>query len=122
MCTYRKLRHSTNGKLLINLSISLLGIYIFFVVGGHIRPYGDTYAVDITCAISSAILHYFMLVYFGWTAAEALNLYFSLVEVLEARSIRHYTLKAGLVVWGMYYNYQLNGIKLFLLLLQLFHS
>ena len=104
MCTYRKLRHSTNGKLLINLSISLLGIYIFFVVGGHIRPYGDTYAVDIACAISSAILHYFMLVYFGWTAAEALNLYFSLVEVLEARSIRHYTLKAGLVVWGMHYN------------------
>ena len=95
----RKLRSSTSGKLLINLATSLLAVYIFFIVGGHIRPYGDTRAVDIACGSSSALLQYFMLVYFGWTAAEALNLYFSLVKVFEAKTIRHYTLKAGLVVW-----------------------
>ena len=97
----RKLRNSTSGKLLINLSVALLGVYVFFIVGGHIRPYGDTYIVDIVCGINSAILHYFMLVYFGWTAAEALNLYFSLVKVFDAKAIRHYTIKAGLLVWGM---------------------
>ena len=43
-----------------------------------------------------------MLAYFGWTAAEALNLYFSLVKVFEAKSISHYTVKAGLIIWGMH--------------------
>ena len=95
----RKLRTSTSGKLLINLAISLLGVYIFFIVGGHIRPYGDAKAVDIACGFSSALLQYFMLAYFGWTAAEALNLYFSLVKVFEAKTISSYTLKAGLIVW-----------------------
>lgn len=84
---------------MINLGASLLGIYVFFIVSGHIRPYGDTVAVDIICGLSSALLQYFMLVYFGWTAAEALNLYFSLVKVFEARVIKSYTLKAGLIVW-----------------------
>ena len=97
---YRKLRTSTSGKLLINLGISLLGIYIFFIVSGHIQPYGDSEAVDIICGVSSALLQYFMLVYFSWTAAEALNLYFSLVKVFEARAITSYTLKAGLIAWS----------------------
>ena len=43
-----------------------------------------------------------MLVYFGWTAAEALNLYFSLVKVFEAKTIGSYALKAGLIVWREY--------------------
>ena len=33
--------------------------------------------------INSALLHYFMLVYFGWTAAEAINLYVKLVKALK---------------------------------------
>ena len=98
--SHRKLRSTTNGRLLINLAVSLLAIYIFFIVSGHIRPYGDTQTVDIICGISSALLQYFMLVYFGWTAAEALNLYFSLVKVFEAKTIRHYTLKVGLIIWS----------------------
>ena len=90
---------STSGKLLINVAISLLGVYIFFIVGGHIRPYGDAKEVDIACGFSSALLQYFTLAYFGWTAAEALNLYFSLVKLFEAKPINSYTLKAGLIVW-----------------------
>ena len=61
--------------------------------------YGDNKTTDIFCGFSSAFLHYFMLVYFGWTAAEALNLYFSLVKVFEAKTISRYPLKAGLIVW-----------------------
>ena len=87
---------------------------MFFIVGGHIRPYGETHIVDIACGINSAILHYFMLAYFGWTAAEALNLYFSLVKVFEAKSISHYTVKAGLIIWGMH-NYA--AIIIFLMLI-----
>ena len=57
--------------------------------------------INVVCEINSALLHYFMLVYFGWTAAEAINLYVKLVKVME--TIRfvssHYVLKAGLIVW-----------------------
>ena len=93
----RKLRRTTNGTLLINLSVSLLGVYVFFITGGHIREYGNTDAVDIVCGFNSALIHYFMLVYFGWTAAEALNLFIRSVVVFV--NIGKYTLKAGLVVW-----------------------
>ena len=114
----RKLHSSTSGKLLINLGVSLLGVYMFFIVGGHIRPYGDTYTVDIVCGFSSAILHYFMLAYFGWTAAEAVNLYFTLVKVFEVKSVTHYTLKAGLLVWGkVIYTLIITSLPL----IQLFH-
>ena len=124
----RKLRSSTSGTLLINLGISLLGIYAFFIVGGHIRPYGDTKTIDIICGVSSALLQYFMLVYFGWTVAEALNLYFSLVKVFEVKIIRRYTLKAGLIVWRKwnikesidYYIISSNFSQLFLLWLSSF--
>ena len=56
---------------------------------------------NVVCEINSALLHYFMLVYFGWTAAEAINLYVKLVKVLGAVRFlsSHYVLKAGLIVW-----------------------
>ena len=91
----RKLRTSTPGQLLINLSLALMGIYMFFIIGGLVS------GVQAICEINSALLHYFMLVYFGWTAAECINLYFKLVKVLgEVPFVsEHYVLKAGLIIW-----------------------
>ena len=91
----RKLRISTPGQLLINLSLSLMGIYMFFIIGGLVS------GVQVICEINSALLHYFMLVYFGWTAAECINLYFKLVKVLGEVPLvsEHYVLKAGLIIW-----------------------
>ena len=54
-----------------------MGLYIFFIIGGPVSR------IRIACEINSALLHYFMLVYFGWTAAEAINLYVKLVKVME---------------------------------------
>ena len=57
--------------------------------------------VRVVCEINSAFLHYFMLVYFGWTSAECINLYLKLVKVWGGSNLvaRHYVLKAGAIIW-----------------------
>lgn len=90
----RKLRMSVHGQVLINLSLSLMGLYIFFLTGAHL-----TY-VPVLCGISSALLHYFMLVFFGWTTAEAILLYVKLVIIIGTHKIEsRFILKAALATW-----------------------
>jgi len=81
----------------MNMSCSLAGFYIIFLIAGHAAP------VAVLCGISAALLQYFMLVYFGWTAAEAVYLYIKLVKVLGP-NIARYVLKAALIVWCKYHN------------------
>ena len=91
----RKLRTSIHGQILINLSLALSGVYIFFLIGGHVT------SVPTICGMSSALLHYFLLVFFGWTAVEAVWLYLNLVKILGVQSVASkFTLKAGVPTWG----------------------
>lgn len=91
----RKLRTSTHGQILINLSLALMGVYIFFLIAGHVT------SIPILCAIVSALLHYFLLVFFGWTAVEASLLYLKLVKVFGVQSATSkFALKAGILTWG----------------------
>ena len=53
------------------------------------------------CGISAGLLHYFMLVFFCWTAAESVFLFLKLVKVMGG-GISRYTLKAGVIAWGKY--------------------
>ena len=72
-----------------------MGVYIFFLIGGHVTT------IPILCGISSALLHYFLLVFFGWTAVEAVWLYIKLVKVLGMHSVTsNYALKASLPTWS----------------------
>ena len=72
-----------------------MGVYIFFLIGGHVTT------IPVLCGISSALLHYFLLVFFGWTAVEAVWLYLKLVKVFGIQSATtHFTLKAGITTWG----------------------
>ena len=90
----RKLHGSIHGQILINLSIALMGLYIIFLIGGHVT------SIPVLCGMSAALLHYFMLVFFGWTAAEAIYLYIKLVMVFGTQTLESkFTLKAGLVTW-----------------------
>ena len=92
---YRKQRASIHGKILINLSLALMGVYLFFLIGGHVTT------IPILCGISSALLHYFLLVFFGWTTVEAVWLYIKLVKVLGMQSVTsNYVLKTSLPTWG----------------------
>ena len=61
-------------------------------------------SVPAICGISSALLHYFLLVFFGWTAVEAVWLYLKLVKVFGIQSVTSkYILKAGIPTWGKTY-------------------
>ena len=77
------------------MGLSLAGLYICFLVGGHVTT------IPVLCGFSAAFLHYFMLVFFAWTAVEALWLYIKLVMVLGTQSIENfYIIKAGIPAWG----------------------
>ena len=77
--------------------------------------------VRVVCEINSAFLHYFMLVYFGWTSAECINLYFKLVKVWGGSNLvaRHYVLKAGAIIWCKFAWFCYCCLLLLLLLLLL---
>lgn len=77
------------------MCIALIGLYVFALLGGGPLILANR----IACAIVGAILHYFMLVYFLWTAVESIDLYRKLVIVLS-RQINRYALYGGLVAWG----------------------
>ena len=60
--------------------------------------------VAVLCGFSAAFLHYFMLVFFAWTAVEAIWFYMKLVKVLGTQSSENlYILKAGIPAWGKLY-------------------
>ena len=88
----RTLRRKEHGRILINISVSLLCLYVVFVVAGLVTSVGPL------CGLVAALFHYIMLVFFGWTAAEAVFLYHKLAVVL-GNPIHHYVWKAGLTVW-----------------------
>ncbi len=64
---YRKLRNATHSLNIMNMSLSLAGMYVFFLIGGRVT------GVPVLCGFSSAFLHYFMLVFFTWTAVETIS-------------------------------------------------
>jgi G protein-coupled receptor 64 len=77
------------------MSVSLAFLYLTFLIGAHAAP------VPALCGISAGLLQYFLLVFFGWTAVEAVYLYRNLVQVLVSQ-ITRFVLKAGLIVWSEY--------------------
>ena len=103
--SFRNLRKKEHEQILINLCFALMGMYLVFILGAHAAP------IPVLCGISAALLQYFMLVFFSWTAVEAFFLYRKLVKVLGVREIRWLVLKIGLIVWGTFtsqYIYLLN--------------
>ena len=67
-----------------------------FLIGGHVT------AIPILCGISSALLQYFTLASFGWTAVEAVWLYLKLVKVF--RTIKFFHIKIHSQVGPSYIN------------------
>ena len=68
-----------------------MGMYLVFILGANAAP------VPVLCGISAALLQYFMLVFFSWTAVEAFCLYRKLVKIMGVGQIP--VLKISLVVW-----------------------
>ena len=89
----RTLRTSDHGQLLLNLCLSLMGLYITFILAVHSQD------IPVLCAAVGAVLQYFFLVTFIVMAAEAIHLYIKFVIVL-GRTINHFALKATILSWG----------------------
>ena len=80
--------------IVLNMSLSLVGLYVCFLIAGH------SVSNKIACGIFSALLQYFFLVFFGWTSAYAMYLFFLTVTWMsESRYTRGYILRASLIVW-----------------------
>ena len=101
---HRKLRDDVSSQLLLNLTVSLIGLYVVFITAGNILVYGKSTTTEVLCGINSALIQYFLLVYFGWTAAEAVQIYYW--KILKAvtgegltQHLGHYVLKVALIVW-----------------------
>ena len=92
----RSLRKTVHAKLLINLCLALLGLYVTFVISTV------STGVPVLCGLISALMHYFFLAVFFWMAAEAIHLHRKLVTVFKP-DITSYLAIAMALCWGRLY-------------------
>ena len=103
----RELRSKKHGKILIQMCFSLIGLYLSFLLTSLL---GRFFYEDVSsnarkqvCITFSALVHYFLLVYFCITVAQSVLLYVQLVMVLGTKNIlHHFQLRAGLVCWSKF--------------------
>ncbi|XP_019856351.1 PREDICTED: adhesion G-protein coupled receptor G6-like [Amphimedon queenslandica] len=88
----KRLRNTNNGKLLINMSCALVGLYVSFIPASYAAP------IEELCVVVGAFLHYFSLATFLSMASEATILYVELVKVF-ASGKGNMIMKAILVTW-----------------------
>lgn len=92
---HRKLRRDYPSKILINLSVALLGLNMLFLVNSWLASFNSS-AICITVA---AIQHYFFLATFTWMGLGAINMYLALVKVFNSY-VPSYILKFCALGWG----------------------
>ncbi|KAM4546237.1 adhesion G-protein coupled receptor G4 isoform 2-T2 [Fundulus diaphanus] len=93
---FEKLRRDYPSKILINLSLALLGLNLVFLVNSWLSSWG-LYGL---CVAAASTLHYFLLASFTWMGLEAVNMYFALVKVFNVY-VPSYILKFCALGWGI---------------------
>ena len=88
----RSTKQGHQGQLVINTSFALLGLYVVFILAGHVT------SVRPLCGLTAALLQFFILAYFSWTSVEALLLLFKIVRHLHKVG-KYFVLKASLFSW-----------------------
>lgn len=94
--SFKKLRKDYPSKILINLSIALLGLSMVFLVNSSLSTFSN-YGL---CISTAATLHYFLLASFTWMAVEAVHMYLALIKVFNTY-IPFYLLKFCAFGWGI---------------------
>ncbi|XP_071943033.1 uncharacterized protein [Antedon mediterranea] len=92
--TNRKLRNSKPQQILCHLCVSLLGLYLVFLVGI------DRTKKRRACTVIAGLIHYFLLTSIFWMSVQAIHMYYSFVKVYDAH-ISRFFLKACLFAWGI---------------------
>ncbi|XP_059201699.1 adhesion G-protein coupled receptor G2-like [Centropristis striata] len=93
---FEKLRRDNPSKILINLSVALLGLSMLFLLDSWLSSF-SSYGL---CIATAATLHYFLLASFTWMGLEAVHMYLALVKVFNIY-IPSYILKFCAVGWGV---------------------
>ncbi len=91
---HRRLRQTIPRKILIHLCISLLCLYLVFLIGIDLKS-------GPMCLVAAGFLHYFVLTSVFWMGVEARNMYINLVTVFEV-SGSTFLRKAACIAWGSY--------------------
>ena len=106
-CFFRNLRKSQPRKVIIQLSTSLLCLYLTFIIlfaidthHSYVDSYDSNCKSDATvgCITLAAVLHYFTLTTVMWMGVEARMLYNYIVVIFDTKK-GHLTL-AGIIAWG----------------------
>ena len=99
MCTYAcvstcsKLRRQQQMQILLQLCSAWTGVIVSFIIGGELADYPGA------CATFAVFTHYFLLVVFMWTLAQAVFLYMALVLVYT-EGVKAKFRKAIVVCWS----------------------
>ncbi|XP_071954820.1 adhesion G-protein coupled receptor G7-like [Antedon mediterranea] len=91
---FKRLRAKRHHQILINLSISLILLYLTFIVSLYVTNY------KWVCTLIAALLHYFVLSSLLWMAAEAVGMYYNLIKVFNSH-VSRFILKASMLCWGL---------------------
>ncbi|XP_071959504.1 uncharacterized protein [Antedon mediterranea] len=90
----RKLRKSKPKQILCHLCVSLLCLYLIFLVGIDRKDKKGS------CTAIAGLIHYFLLTSMFWMSVQAINLYYLIVQVYNTHVSRFF-LKACLFAWGL---------------------
>ncbi|XP_052429578.1 adhesion G-protein coupled receptor G2-like [Carassius gibelio] len=104
---FEKLRRDYPSKILINLSVALLGLNMLFLVNSWLASYNSS-AICITVA---AFQHYFFLATFTWMGLGAINMYLALVKVFNSY-VPSYILKFCALGWGETNSFMLFSLQI----------
>ncbi|XP_065193618.1 cadherin EGF LAG seven-pass G-type receptor 2-like [Sycon ciliatum] len=91
---YPKLRRQQQMQILLQLCSAWTGVIVSFIIGGELADYPGA------CATFAVFTHYFLLVVFMWTLAQAVFLYMALVLVYT-EGVKAKFRKAIVVCWSV---------------------
>ncbi|KAJ8407194.1 hypothetical protein AAFF_G00288700 [Aldrovandia affinis] len=92
---FKKLRRDYPSRILINLSLALMGLNLVFLLNSWLSSHDDR-----LCIAVAATLHYFTLASFTWMGLEAVHMYLALVKVFNIY-VPSYIFKFCILGWGV---------------------
>ena len=98
----RHLRDKSQKRMMINLCISLLLLYIVFAAGIKKYP-GETKEA---CTAVAALLHYLTLSSIGWMLAEAVTMFINFAHFSFISFIKLKARRAAIFAWGKRNHYE----------------
>ncbi|XP_051902569.1 adhesion G-protein coupled receptor G2 isoform X2 [Hippocampus zosterae] len=93
---FGKLCRDYPSKILVNLSVALLGLNLAFLLNSWLSSWG----ANGLCVAAAVTLHYFLLASFTWMGLEGVNMYFALIKVFNIY-VPAYIFKFCAVGWGI---------------------